>query len=167
MKRSPVALAIVFVVGAVMSVGALVIGLPAKTQGVDNLTNAFRPAFRPNALAQTRKDMDTVKAMAAELDTKAIPALAAQLHTSPNQLGTILPRFQALVSGVEKNTTNFRLADSIPTASTPTTLLHWLFVLPALVLVTTGGAGLLAGRRAGARTATVDGALLGPAATTR
>jgi hypothetical protein len=37
----------------------------------------------------------------------------------------------------------------------------------ALVLVTTGGAGLLAGRRAGARTATVDGALLGPAATTR
>ena len=348
MKRSPVALGIVFVVGAVMAVGALVIGLPAKTQGVDNLTNAFRPAFRPVNLAQSRKDMDTIKAMAAELDTKAIPALATQLHTSPeefraglasgspavgagmrqlptilpyfdgvvgglqaeadnfrladaipakpfpatfvtylfllpglalaavaglgllrparfrivafgvaaavgavlivaplalsvpkktqavdrvtnafrpvfategvrttraymdavqamadeltgkalpalaaqlkitpdelgqamatnfpavaagvNELGAILPRFQALVSGVEKNRTNFRLADSIPTASTPTTLLHWLFVIPALVLVATGGAGLLAGRRAGARTATVESTLIGPAATAR
>jgi hypothetical protein len=39
-----------------------------------------------------------------------------------------------------------------------------VFVVGAVMSV---GAGLLAGRRAGARTATVDGALLGPAATTR
>jgi len=80
------------------------------------------------------------------------PAVA----TGVSQLGTVLPRFQALVSGVEQNTANFRLADSIPTASTPTTLLHWLFVIPAFVLVISGGAGLLAGRRVGTRTPAVD-----------
>jgi len=117
MKRNPIALGIVLVVGLVMAIGSLVISLPAKTQGVDNLTTDFRPAFRSAALAQSRQDMDTVKAMAAELDAKAIPALAAQFHTTPDQfraslasgfpavgagmrqLPTILPYFDGVVGG--------------------------------------------------------------------
>ena len=46
MKRNPIALGIVLVVGLVMAIGSLVISLPAKTQGVDNLTTDFRPAFQ-------------------------------------------------------------------------------------------------------------------------
>ncbi|MGH9003926.1 MAG: hypothetical protein ACRDYV_12435 [Acidimicrobiia bacterium] len=163
MNRNPIALGIVLVVGAVMAIGALVISLPAKTQGVDNLTHAFRPAFQPKSLTQTRKHMDTVKAMAAELDSKAIPALAAQLGTTPDQfrrnlaqgfpavgagmrqLPTILPYFDGVVGGLEAQAANFRLA----------------------VLVATGGVGLLAGRRLRASQPAVDGALLGPAAANR
>jgi hypothetical protein len=140
---------------------------------VDGVTNAFRPVFSAEGARTTRAYMDTVQSMADELTGKALPALAAQLKVTPDQLGqslaanfpavatgvsqlgTVLPRFQALVSGVEQNTANFRLADSIPTASTPTTLLHWLFVIPAFVLVISGGAGLLAGRRVGTRTPAV------------
>jgi hypothetical protein len=123
--------------------------------------------------------------MSDELTGKALPALATQLKVSPDQLGktlaanfpnvatgieqlpAILPRFQTLVTGVERNGTNFRLADSIPTGSTPTTLLHWLFVLPAVVLVAAGGVGLLAGRRLGAGRSALDPAVLGTPAASR
>jgi len=169
-----VALGVAAVVGAVLIVAPLALSVPKKTQAVDGVTNAFRPVFSAEGARTTRAYMDTVQSMADELTGKALPALAAQLKVTPDQLGqslaanfpavatgvsqlgTVLPRFQALVSGVEQNTANFRLADSIPTASTPTTLLHWLFVIPAFVLVISGGAGLLAGRRVGTRTPAVD-----------
>ncbi|MGH9042112.1 MAG: hypothetical protein ACRDZ3_17980 [Acidimicrobiia bacterium] len=180
-----VALGVAATVGVVLIVAPLALSVPKKTQAVDNLTNAFRPAFSAEGARTSRAHMDTVQSMADELTGKALPALAAQLKVTPDQLakslaanfpavatgvdrlGTILPRFQALVAGVERNGSNFTLADSIPTGSTPTTLLHWLFVIPAGVLVATGSAGLLAARRVRARQPAVDGARFEPAAAGR
>ncbi|HMC53116.1 MAG TPA: hypothetical protein VKI64_10180 [Acidimicrobiales bacterium] len=161
MKRNPIALGIVLVVGLVMAIGSLVISLPAKTQGVDNLTNDFRPAFRPAALAQSRQDMDTVKAMAAELDAKAIPALAAQFHTTPDQfraslasgfpavgagmrqLPTILSYFDGVVGGLQAQAGNFHLADAIPAKPFPATFVTYLFLLPGLALAGAAALGLV------------------------
>jgi hypothetical protein len=180
-----VAFGVAAAVGVVLIVAPLALSVPKKTQAVDSVTNAFRPVFSADGARTTRAHMDTVQSMADELTGKALPALATQLKVTPDQLGTtlaanfpkvatgidqlpaILPRFQALVSGVERNRANFELADSIPTASTPTTLLHWLFVIPAAVLVVTAGAGLLAGRGVRLRKPAVDTTVLGPAAASR
>ena len=180
-----IALGVATAVGAVLIVAPLALSVPRKTQAVDGVTNAFRPVFSADGARTTRTYMDTVQSMADELTGKALPALATQLKVTPDQLGqtlaanfpkvaagveelpAILPRFQALVTGVERNETSFRLADSIPTASTPTTLLHWLFVIPAVVLVAAGGVGLLAGRRLGARKVAPEPAVLEAAAAGR
>ena len=180
-----IAFGVAAAVGVVLIVAPLALSVPKKTQAVDGVTNAFRPVFSVEGARTTRAYMDTVQSMADELTGKALPALATQLKVSPDQLGktlaanfpkvatgmeqlpAILPRFQAIVTGVEANRANFRLADSIPTASTPTTLLHWLFVIPALVLVTAGSVGLLAGRRLRADKSALDPAVLGTAAASR
>lgn len=169
MKSTKIGLIALVVVGAVMAIGARVIDLPAKAQGVDNLTNSFRPAFRAEEIRTTREQMDTVKAMAGELQQKTLPALAQALNMTPAQLQDFigsnfpavakgigelpraLPRFDGLVRGIEQNVGNFRKADAVPTANTPTTLLHWLFEFSGLGQLLSGGGALavatLAARR--------------------
>ena len=153
----PVALAI----GVVLVVAPLVLRVPAKTQAVDDLTDAFRPAFSAEGLATTRQHLDTVHAMVDQLVGEALPALATGLSMPAADfqaflgeefpdvaqglasIDTILGRFDALVATVESDATSFHRADSIPTSGTDTTLLHWLFVLPAIVLLAgTGGVAL-------------------------
>ncbi|MGZ4791415.1 MAG: hypothetical protein ACXWBO_06095 [Ilumatobacteraceae bacterium] len=149
------------VIGAVLVIAPLALSVPAKAQAVDDLTDAFRPAFSTAGIATTREYMNTIQAMADQLTTEAIPGLAEQLRmtveefvsflganfpkvaTGVGQLGEILPRFQDLVAGVEANVDSFRKADSIPTDETPTTLLHWLFVIPGLALLGVGGVPML------------------------
>jgi hypothetical protein len=159
-------------VGLVLIVAPLVLTVPAKAQAVDNLTNAFRPVFTAQGAATTRANMDTVQNMSDELQAKMLPALAGALQMTPaqlqafigqnfpavakgvSQLNVILPRFQGLVKGIEGNVGTFKKADSIPTKGTPTTLLHWLFVLPGIALVLTAGVALFLPWWSGARAPT-------------
>ncbi len=166
----PVALAI----GAVLVIAPLVLCVPAKTQAVDDLTDAFRPTFSPEGLATTRQHLDTVHAMVDELVGQALPALAAGLSmpaadfqaflgeqfpdvaTGLGSIDAILGRFDGLVAAVESDATSFHRADSIPTSGTDTTLLHWLFEVPALVLLAGTGGIALATRLAAGRRAPAD-----------
>jgi len=159
-------------VGLVLIVAPLILSVPAKAQAVDNLTNAFRPVFTDQGAATTRANMDTVQNMSDELQAKMLPALAGALQMTPaqlqgfigqnfpavakgvSQLNVILPRFQGLVKGIEANVGNFKKADAIPTKGTPTTLLHWLFVIPGIVLLLTGAVALFVPWWSGARAPT-------------
>lgn len=166
----PVALA----VAAVLVLAPLVLSVPEKTQAVDDLTNAFRPAFSSEGVATTREYLDTVHAMIDELAGVALPALADGLSmplpdfqaflgasfpdvaAGLGSIGDILGRFDGLVAAVESDATSFHRADSIPTGGTPTTLLHWLFVVPGLLLIAGIGGPTLAGRLRAGRTAPAD-----------
>ena len=159
---APVALTI----GAVLVIAPLVLGVPAKTQAVDDLTDAFRPAFTTEGLATTRGYLDTVTAMVDELVTDALPALADGLSMPladfqaflgehfPDvadglaHIDEILGRFDGLVTTMESDATSFHRSDSIPTSGTPTTLLHWLFLVPGLILALGAGGAMVTDRLA-------------------
>lgn len=175
-RRAPrgLVVSLALAVAAVLVVAPLVLSVPAKTQAVDDLTDAFRPAFSSEGLATTRSYLDTVHAMVDELVADALPALAEGLSMPladfQQFLGTnfpdvaaglgsidaILGRFDALVAAVEDDATSFHRADSIPTGGTPTTLLHWLFVVPGLVLLAGVGGPTAAGWLRARRTPPVE-----------
>lgn len=158
-KRSNTVAPLAIAIGAVLVIAPLLLSVPAKTQAVDELTNAFRPVFSTEGVATTRANLDTVHAMVDELLGSALPGLAQGLampaadfqaflgENFPDvaaglgSIDEILGRFDGLVGAVESDTTSFHRADSIPTGGTPTTLLHWLFVVPGVILLL-GGAAL-------------------------
>lgn len=149
---------VIAVIGAILIIAPFAVSVPAKAKAVDRLTAAFAPALTPAAVHQTRADMNTVQAMADQLQTKLLPELATALKVTPTQLSqelgkdfpafalgvknlpTILPRFQTLVRDLQTvSGTDFNDASSIPWASTPTTTLTWLFVVPGALLLLAGG----------------------------
>lgn len=150
------ALVVAGVFGIVVIAVTLILSVPAKTQAVDNMTNAFRPVFTTQGAAQTRQYLQTVEAMDTQLNNQALPGLAGLLKVTPAQLdrslGTsfpavatglkqlpaILGRFNVLVTKIQDNVTNFQQADSIPTKGTPTTLLQAQLAVPAGALIVAG-----------------------------
>jgi hypothetical protein len=163
-RWSKASLVVACSVGAVLIIAPLALNLPGKAKAVDGVTDALRPAFSQAGSQQIRTDMDTVQAMADQLQADLLPAVAGQLKVTPAQLSEnmsqsspaftagvaalpqSLPRFQALVGGIEVNRENFRDADAIPVASTKATTLLWLFLVPGSILLLVGGAPLLAAR---------------------
>lgn len=157
-------LAGVAAVGALLFVFPFATGLISKTQGVESLTGNLRAAFEPQALEQTRADMNTIQAMADQLQAQTLPALPAALEMSPEQfqqfmgqnfpdvatgvgqLDTILPRFQNLVTGLDAQAPNFRAADEIPTNFLPSTTVPLLFLIPGALLVVLAAGALVFGR---------------------
>lgn len=167
-KSSFVALIAALVVGVVLAGAALGLSVHAKAKAVDDLTAALGPAFTTAGAAQTRTDMDTVQAMADQLQKETLPALAKALKMSDTEFGafmtknfpdvakgvtqldTVLPRFQADVTAISDNVSDFHKVSSIPTEGSPTTALFWWFVIPGVVLIVISGAALAARRSANA-----------------
>ena len=162
-RVSPIVIA---VIGAILIIAPFAVSVPAKAKAVDQLTAAFAPALAPTAVHQTVVDMNTVQAMSDQLEGQLLPALATKLKVTPTQLQTslqshfpafargvkdlpaILPQFQGLVKSLKVTTgADFQDASSIPWASTSTTTLTWLFVIPGALLVLAGGLPLLAARQ--------------------
>lgn len=161
MRGHRAALVAIIVIALALIAIPIVTSLVPKTQGTENLTDSLRPAFAPAALEQTRSDMSTMSAMAADLE-KALPAIADALGMSPeelnsfigstfpavaegvSQLGDILAYFDGLVGGLEAQAGNFRLADQIPTSNLPATSVPFLFFIPGAILLLAGAVGLLA-----------------------
>ncbi|MGC0423439.1 hypothetical protein [Embleya sp. AB8] len=156
-----VALVLIALLGAALIIFPLAAGLPKKTQAVDNLTNDFRSAFTPAAIAQSRTDLVTMNEMLAQLQTETLPGLAQQAGVSTPQLvnlmgvtapevgkglkevPTIMPRFNKLASTMDAQAGNFREADAIPTADVPNTAVTYLYLVPGIVLLVLGAGGLL------------------------
>lgn len=140
-------------IGAVLVVATIALSVHAKAQAVDDMTEAYAPVFTEEGASQVRTDMDVVQAMAYELQTETLPALAQALAMSEAQLwafiqakfpevavgvadlDAVLPRFQALVAAIEENQSSFNQAASIPTSQSPTTALVWWLVVPGVLLI--------------------------------
>jgi hypothetical protein len=155
------ALVLVLAVGVFWLVSTFAFGYPAKMQAVDNLTNAFRPAFTDAGIQQSKADIATINSFATDFQTKAVPALAKQLNLTPaqlvaalgaqypdvgkgvQQLPVSLPYFNHLVEGLAAQEHNFQQADAIPTKTLPATTVHWLFVILGLLTLGIGLFGLL------------------------
>ncbi|WP_239654577.1 hypothetical protein [Rhodococcus sp. AD45] len=177
--RRTVVLGGVAAIGAVLFLFPLVTDMMIKVQGVEHLTGDLRASFKPRALAQTRADMDMVQAMSNQLQSQTLPALPNALVMSPNQfhdymdqnfpdvasgidqLDTILPKFDALVTGLETQAPNFRNADQIPTNFLPSTVVPFLFLIPGAVLVLLAVGALSRGRPGLSRAALVAGFAVG------
>ena len=160
-----IALIVVLVAGVVWMGSAIAFSYPAKTQAVDNLTNAFRPTFTNAGIKQAKSDIATINQFASQFQTKAVPALAQELHLTPAQLvgavstqypevgkgiaqlPTSLPYFNHLVDGLAAQQHNFQLADAIPTKNLPTTTVYWLFFILGLIAVAVALVGLFLRRQ--------------------
>ncbi|WP_237727099.1 MULTISPECIES: hypothetical protein [Rhodococcus] len=147
-------------VGAVFIIAPLVLSVPQKTQAVDDLTTSFATVFTDDGAAAVRVDMNVIQELSDQLQGQMLPALAAALKMDPtqfhnfmaqnfpsvstgvDQLNTILPRFQGLVSGIEQNVGSFQLAASIPTAHEAAATLSWWFFVPGSFVIFAGAIGL-------------------------
>ena len=78
----------VILAGGFCLVGALSLDYPAKTQAVDDLTGALRPAFTETGIGPANTDIATAKHFASDFQTKAAPALAQQLRVTTAGLPT-------------------------------------------------------------------------------
>lgn len=154
------------VVGLFLLISPIALDYPAKTQGVDHLTDSFRSTMTDEGLAQVRSDMDTFNAFAAQFQNEAAPAIAGALTeagalSGPEEFGpfvgdnfpavatglsqfddSILPHFNAIVDGLEANQRDFERADSIPTSWLPTTSVPWIILLFGLVITAVALFGL-------------------------
>ena len=151
---------LVIVVGAFWLVGTFALDYPAKTQAVDNLTGALRPAFTDGGLAQGEADVATATTFASDFQTKAVPALAEQLGVTPDEfVTTIATRYPAVGTGLTQlpdilqyfdgvqqtmsaEQSSFAQSDAIPTKDLPNTTVHWLFVALGLAAIAIGVTGL-------------------------
>lgn len=159
-------------VGLFMLVSPFVLDYPSKTQGVDDLTDAFRSTFGDDGLAQVRTDMNAVDAFVAQFEQEAAPAIAQALTDAgalagPEEFGPfvaenfpdvaaglgqfddpILPYFGSIVDGLEANQRDFERADAIPTSWLPATSVTWIIAVLGLVAAALGAWVLLGNRSA-------------------
>ncbi len=179
LKIQRAALSAIVLVGVLLAVFPVATGMFGKTSGVEKLTGDFRASFTTDAVAQTRTDLDGIVAMSSELQTKTLPALPEALGMTPEdfsaflgtaypdvaagipQLEAIIPRFEALVAGFEAQAPNFREADSIPTSSLSSRVVPYLFLVPGLLLIGLGAAGLARRNGRAPRVALVAAAVVG------
>jgi hypothetical protein len=152
------------IVGTAMMVLPVALQLPAKTQGVDDLTNAFRESFRAEALAASRADMDLMTATIQQLQSEALPTFADEVDLRRDeleqlvgdaypevgdglgQMAVILPYFDGLITSLEAQEENFRRADAIPLRSAPTTLVPYLLGVPGALIASSAAVALFTGR---------------------
>lgn len=154
------ALVLALVCGGFWVIGTLAMDYPEKFQGGDDLTDTWRPVFTDQGLAQARTDIDAFAAFSEQFQGATLPALAQQLGMTPAEftsfaaanfpatsagvagLGEIVPFFDQVVSGLEANQDEFRLADAIPTKDLPATTVPWILIILGLVAAGAAVAGL-------------------------
>ncbi|HXA29466.1 MAG TPA: hypothetical protein VN193_12070 [Candidatus Angelobacter sp.] len=147
-------------IGAFLIVLPVATSLPSKSDASGSMMTAFRPQMTDAALAQGRADQQTMAAMGDQLNNAMIPALAAQMQMTPQQLSSylaanfpatgkgmaalpsMLPFFTNLQDTMQAQQANFQQADQIPTGFLPPTTMTVLFVIPGVLLVLTGLLGL-------------------------
>lgn len=79
--------------GLVVIVVTFALGVPGKTQALDDLTGDFRPVFTSSgalSIAEGQQYLDAVRAADVELETKVLPALPALLKTTPAAVAAAL-----------------------------------------------------------------------------
>jgi hypothetical protein len=132
--------------------------------------DTFRPVMTKPAIDTIRADLNQLDSASQQLNTTVIPALAAQLKLTPDQLSAALAtRYPAVANGVtalpgivttfkgvgnllDTQRSNFKAADTVPAPGLPITLVPWTMLLAGLASI---GAGTLLLVRRGVRPAAV------------
>lgn len=78
------------VVGLALVVVPIVLSLPGKTADADQLNANLKPVYTQTLVQNAAGTLAVVGAMGVEMQTKLVPALAAQLKMSPTQLQAYL-----------------------------------------------------------------------------
>jgi hypothetical protein len=126
MLRSPKAGgAAALVLGLLVVALSMFLSLPSKAADADKLNANLKPVYTQALVDNSKASLATIGAMGAEMQTKMLPALAAQLKMSPAQLqgflGSNFPatakalqtmpasmeRFNALVTVFDRNLGNY------------------------------------------------------------
>ena len=147
------ALAAVAAIGAFLIVLPLATDLPGKSDASGAMMTAFRPQMSDGALAQGQADQVQMANMAQQLNSAMLPALAAQMHMTPQQLTdymaahfpattkglatmpSMLPFFGNLQATMQAQQSNYQQADQIPTGFLPPTTMTAWFVIPGALLL--------------------------------
>ncbi|MDI2125920.1 hypothetical protein [Yinghuangia seranimata] len=166
-----IALATSVALGVVMVAGTLATDQLGKTKAAAEMFDAFRPTFTQEGYTQSRDDMNTLKAFADEMQTKAIPFLAAAAKQTPEQYTAglssqyqevgkglaqtprILHRFDSMVNDIGTNVDSFHQADSIPSYDAKNSKVEqvpWYILIPGIALILVPGIALLPLGRGGA-----------------
>jgi len=172
-----VAAALLVLIGTGFVVLTLAANLFHVGPAFDRLTDDFRPIMTQQAIDTDRQDIAALAAAGTEIQTKMLPALAAQFGVTQEQFATMMaeqypdvaagltavpqitPTFSSLVTTLDEQRPYFAAADEIPTASIPATSVPWS--LFGVGLLTAGlGVWVWFKPRSSAIAATVVGAAL-------
>lgn len=103
------------VLGLVVIVVTFALGVPGKTQALDDLTGDFRPVFTGTgelSIAEGQQYLAAVRAAEVELQTKVLPALPGLLQTTPDNVASALASNSPVVAKalLEKDSGNADLS---------------------------------------------------------
>jgi hypothetical protein len=142
--------------GTLMVAAPLALSLPQKASNADQLNSNLKPVYTASLVAQAQGAVTTVSAMGTQLQNAMLPALAAQLQMTPQQLQqflgqsfpataaalgnlpTALPRFQGLVTVFNDNLGNYNTMKPVSLAP-----IVWITMTLGLLTALGGGAVLL------------------------
>ena len=90
---------LVALLGAALVVVPLVTSMPSKSAAADTLNAHLRSIMTQQQATTMQTELATLQAFATEVQTKAIPQLAAQLGVTPEQALAALPPLAAVAQG--------------------------------------------------------------------
>jgi hypothetical protein len=151
---------VTMVLGLLIVLGSFLLSLPGKASDADDLNDALKPAYTTQTVQGAQQGLAMIGAMAEQMSDEMIPALAAQLGLTAQELNTFiasgypataqamatmgdsLARFDALVGVFDANLENYQTLR--PVAFTP---IIWVFIGGGFVLALAGAFGFFGKER--------------------
>lgn len=102
------------VLGVGLIVAPLVMTLPSKADAADTMNSNFKPVYTAEFVGKAQQSLTAMKAMGAELQTKLLPDLAAQMQMTPAQLqGYLQSNFPTMAAGMAAMPSAFARFDKL------------------------------------------------------
>lgn len=147
---------LVAVVGIAFIGSVIVNQLFSVGPAFESMSDGFRPAMQPAAIAALTNDLAGLRAVSDEFGSKAVPTFSAAMQMTPEQftsfmqqtypdvaagiaaLPGIATNFRGVVGTLANERDRFARADAIPTSSLPATTIPWGLLVAGIVLLGLG-----------------------------
>lgn len=149
------------VVGLALVVVPLSLNLVNKAADADQMNANLKPVYTQQLITQANAAVDTLSAMATQMQTSMVPALAAQLHMTPAELQSMMqtryPDVAAALAGIEPAMARFEglvatfdqhLSDYDTLKPVSLEPIVWTMIGGGIALTILGGIGILVMRGA-------------------